>query len=636
MFKQNLFSTKGKQVTIVSKFSHLFLLFNTIFFGSSLQANHKPPCGNEIMTKVYHGLVNTSPYKKGTTWNISCDNELTFKNNEDWLLATPTDPWGKTYRQFHQAKTCHTNSFNCNRDFNLVRCTTDRECGPQGVCQKVMATKKGPFDAAERLCVGHSYKLYESIYNLMIKAEKLVDIATLDLIDGRFLSTFRNALSVLSKKGKPIKVRILVANYAFSSKELRAMLNELTRDIDGFYSPIEVKLGLVSWATFSWNHAKIIAVDGKASIVGGHNWKSSHYLDKYPVHDVSMQFAGSSTFHAHQYLDNIWQNFAHKIANNTVRAYGAADQYLLFNKGQIIECIKSRRIITSKISKAWINSEYKNICINNLIDSFTTELSETSGPRNNVNGLPIISIGSLGDFDTRDTNDSRDAIHNLIKAAKKDIYISQMAIGPLPVNVSRFMSSGLIKLKLLERLGITPTTLSWPAEFLDAIATAITKHTDETEDNAVHVYLVISHKNAVGAGLKPTEAGYYGDELRGVITRLFEHMKSLEMQKPNPRTDWELRELINQRFHVAAIRYSSDSRYPGDEIANHAKSVLVDKEVFYVGSQNLYLDRNSEFGYIMDLSSKLANPREKGGEFDYYERYFKPLWNYSKASKVRL
>jgi len=44
--------------------------------------------------------------------------------------------------------------------------------------------------------------------------------------------------------------------------------------------------------SFSWNHAKIISVDGREALVGGHNLYSRDYLVDDPVHDLSMRISG--------------------------------------------------------------------------------------------------------------------------------------------------------------------------------------------------------------------------------------------------------------------------------------------------------------------------------------------------------
>jgi len=56
----------------------------------------------------------------------------------------------------------------------------------------------------------------------------------------------------------------------------------------------------------SWNHAKIVAVDGQRAIVGGHNLWSADYLGQAPVHDVSIELSGPAARDAHRFADALW------------------------------------------------------------------------------------------------------------------------------------------------------------------------------------------------------------------------------------------------------------------------------------------------------------------------------------------
>jgi len=65
-----------------------------------------------------------------------------------------------------------------------------------------------------------------------------------------------------------------------------------------------------TWLT-SWNHAKLLIVDGKTLITGGHNYWSDDYTQLAPVHDVSMRLHGPAVINAQGFLNRIW----HQIAN---------------------------------------------------------------------------------------------------------------------------------------------------------------------------------------------------------------------------------------------------------------------------------------------------------------------------------
>ena len=58
--------------------------------------------------------------------------------------------------------------------------------------------------------------------------------------------------------------------------------------------------------SYSWNHAKIVTVDGVHALVGGHNLWSQDYLIDEPVSDLSMRLHGPAAASAARYADRLW------------------------------------------------------------------------------------------------------------------------------------------------------------------------------------------------------------------------------------------------------------------------------------------------------------------------------------------
>ena len=58
--------------------------------------------------------------------------------------------------------------------------------------------------------------------------------------------------------------------------------------------------------SYSWNHAKIVSVDGVEALVGGHNMWPADYLVDDPVHDLSMRVHGPAAASAAHYADRLW------------------------------------------------------------------------------------------------------------------------------------------------------------------------------------------------------------------------------------------------------------------------------------------------------------------------------------------
>jgi len=57
----------------------------------------------------------------------------------------------------------------------------------------------------------------------------------------------------------------------------------------------------------TWNHSKIIAVDGVMSLVGGHNLNMDLFRSYPPVHDVSVVMHGDATYGSQLYLNEMWK-----------------------------------------------------------------------------------------------------------------------------------------------------------------------------------------------------------------------------------------------------------------------------------------------------------------------------------------
>ena len=71
--------------------------------------------------------------------------------------------------------------------------------------------------------------------------------------------------------------------------EVRADLVDRLGPVGG---ELDISVATMTTDLQSWNHAKIVAVDGRRAIVGGHNQWAASYLTSTPVSDVSMRVMG--------------------------------------------------------------------------------------------------------------------------------------------------------------------------------------------------------------------------------------------------------------------------------------------------------------------------------------------------------
>ena len=221
-----------------------------------------PDATTPLLQQLMPQLAKTDPdgHYRGVTYDLSTDNRLP----DGWLLQTP-DAWGKP-------------------------------------------ASAAPFATADD-------RLLHAIYRVISGAQATVDIAVLaELPDGRFLDTLRDAVTALARTGRPITVRLLAGIYPTGAADPVALLNALVRDaraVPGeqlrvYVATMRSCAGEAPCHSFSWNHAKIIAVDGHVSLVGGHNMWGPDYLRRTPVHDLSMRLDGGAVASADRFLDVLW------------------------------------------------------------------------------------------------------------------------------------------------------------------------------------------------------------------------------------------------------------------------------------------------------------------------------------------
>lgn len=158
-----------------------------------------------------------------------------------------------------------------------------------------------------------SRRLLEAIENVIGDAETLVDIASLEpFASGEFAAAIRRGLARAACRRHPLTVRILYGRHRFvtqSDADFEATIRDLAADLP---ADCGIHLQACRMETSnhpkapSWNHAKIVAADGRHAIVGGHNLWHDDYLAFAPVHDLSARFTGLAAHEAHAFLDLLW------------------------------------------------------------------------------------------------------------------------------------------------------------------------------------------------------------------------------------------------------------------------------------------------------------------------------------------
>jgi phosphatidylserine/phosphatidylglycerophosphate/cardiolipin synthase-like enzyme len=477
----------------------------------------------------------------GITYDLVGGNSLPTQ----WLVQSPTR-WG------HRADDLPFYPFDCKgceRDVMLPLCNSDADCKNGGTCGTLWAAT-GASSAKRKVCLGHSDALLLPVHDLVAGARRSVDIAALQPVpDTRFLAALRAGLNKLAASRRPVTVRLIIGQYPPDGVDAAALLSSLTselRDIPG--AGLSVSVAAMRSCTvfedcksFSWPHAKFIAIDGSEVLVGGHNLWSEDYLVDNPVHDLSMRLRGPAAASASRFADRLWKFVCVNLGNKP------SVQLASFASAQ---------------------SAAPGTCPDSLAPPIPARMA--SG------GTPTLAVGRLGAGITNDfANQSELARDLLFGAARHTIRVSQQDIG------FRFgRSDTLFPESALERL------------------------IDFIEQRDGHVYIVLSNPGATGnsGSTYSNEVTFaaFARHLRDLMQKRIDARDPKARYEVRIGPD-PINALLCSHVHLAPLRFGPDTTWPrGMSIANHAKLWMVDDRAFYIGSDNLYPVNLQEFGYILD------------------------------------
>ncbi|MFI9646944.1 phospholipase D-like domain-containing protein [Streptomyces sp. NPDC052040] len=427
-------------------------------------------------------------------------------------------------------------------------------------------------------------QLLDRMTENVAKARSTVDISTLaPFPNGEFEDAIVAGLKRSAEAGNKLKVRILVGaapiyhlNVVPSKyrDELRSRLGSAADSIT-----LNVASMTTSKTAFSWNHSKLLVVDGQSVITGGINgWKDDYLTTSHPVSDVDLALSGPAAASAGRYLDQLWGWTCENRSNPT---------------------------------KVWFASSQGADCMPDL------EQGNTPAPA--TGDVPVIAVGGLGvgikdvdpasayrpalpsapdtkcvvglhdntnadrDYDT--VNPEESALRALIGSAKKHIEISQQDLN-----------------------ATCPPLPRYDIRTYDAIADRMA--------SGVKVRIVVSdpaNRGAVGSG------GYSQiKSLKEVSDVLRERLARITGDQAKANT------VMCANLQLATARMADSPTWAdGKPYAQHHKLVSVDDSAFYIGSKNLYPAWLQDFGYIVE--SPGAAQQLKTDLLD-------PQWKYSQAT----
>lgn len=170
----------------------------------------------------------------------------------------------------------------------------------------------------------HSDFLPEAMRKLVISATRHVDILNLGQPSGAFEIQLRKAIARINRErayptseSHRLHIRYYYGVDYFpivggEKCDSKALVESLTGDIlasDGLNIRVSVACREPGISGIYWNHSKMVVVDGREAIVGGHILKGPEYLNVNPRFDISMRLIGDAAHGAQRFAQALWDKY---------------------------------------------------------------------------------------------------------------------------------------------------------------------------------------------------------------------------------------------------------------------------------------------------------------------------------------
>lgn len=421
-------------------------------------------------------------------------------------------------------------------------------------------------------------------------------------------------------------------NYQALYQELRKIETEIV-------SWIRRYIGHVLTSTVSWNHAKIFAINGTNLITGGANYWPN-YTTSQPstpqtwLFDLSMSITGDAAGDAHQFANYLWQylnaipptdtsswcmgnlmsNPISGFQNKTAPIYNQSPQ----NDGTI-------SALTVGKNGNWpfhilgfptqMFDATRDFLLNVIAVIVETHVSNT------IDATAFVAKW-LSDDNPSFREILSDAMINPTAWASR--YVRNYAVSRAQTSVrfsqQKFVMDDLVADQNTEYLNLVTEINSyikadwngyvWPYDMLLSLGYALT-NISNNDSGATGIEIVTScllGTNSQGYE-DPVSVGDFTDKLSGIMNG----MQILGYISP---TD-SISDIITNFFSYRRIDNSTTAPQHG----NHAKLVVVDDAICYIGSDNAYPSYNEEFGVWIDDEASISS---------FIQGYWNDLWAFAQ------
>jgi hypothetical protein len=293
---------------------------------------------------------------------------------------------------------------------------------------------------------GHDDWFPQVVCEMISRTEEWCDVMSLAPPDGLFLKYFQKALTNICERESSlgrVTIRMMFGNIVGvpvnCDKIIKQLTGHLPKDADQ-----KIKIWVGSWRKdVSWNHAKIIAVDGKYLWTGGHNFWDEHYLKRNPVLDISLEMEGGVARDAHYFANAQWGYVVKKQSTTWGRF---VDKHIPDG----LDVPRRARVTVSEFpytETAEFPPYYK---------AKRQVLSRINVMVSDPDLVPVITMGRYGQL-LKKARPSDDAFVAMLESAQHIVRLSLQDLGPVKLPGTNRALPGM----------------RWPTEYLDAMAKVI-------------------------------------------------------------------------------------------------------------------------------------------------------------------
>lgn len=377
------------------------------------------------------------------------------------------------------------------------------------VVGELQQTPTGGFPRRRDPGEGHDDWFPQKLYDIMSKTKAWCDVMSLSPPDGLFLTKVKEALACIADRSKgsdtTVIVRMMFGNIVGIPVNCEKVLKELT---EGLPQDANMRVWVGAWRKgVSWNHAKIVAVDGRYLHTGGHNMWAQHYLANNPVHDLSFEMQGRVAHDGHRFANQQW-NFIKRIQ---ITCCG----WIVDKLPDALPLPAKTRVTVSEYPRSMAHIFPPNY-VYSIVEPY--ERLETD--------VPVISMGRLGTLHWK-ARPSDDAIVAMLGSAKAIIHMVLQDIGPVCIPGTKIPLPGCV----------------WPKEYLSVLGRVIW-------EKGVDVEIILSNPGSIPGGLNATEA-CYGNGWSAVDVAA-EIIKTIQEQFPEAN-DADLRKMVAENLRVCIV-----------------------------------------------------------------------------------